>query len=128
MACAQAFGLWPTDIKDVNISDSGSARTGASFLNNTGGKPSGPLEFVFFSFLIAAKTRAGEKLTVLIVAKSGTNRSITGVVPLSAAQAVPKKSFNKLARSSSLTSNVLPFLLRRAPMPLFEYILLLTNL
>jgi hypothetical protein len=69
MACSQAFGIWPTDMKDVNISESGSDRTDASFLNNRGGKLSGPQEFVFVSFFIAAKAQAGEKSTVLIDAE-----------------------------------------------------------
>ena len=49
------------DIKDENISDNGSARLPAKFLNSKGGKPSGPAAPLAFSFLITEYILPGVK-------------------------------------------------------------------
>jgi hypothetical protein len=54
MACDQAVGILPIDMKDLNISDSGVAKQPAKLLNNNGGKPSGPQLPPAFNFLIAS--------------------------------------------------------------------------
>jgi len=51
------------DIKDVNISNKGSARQPAKFLNNMGGKPPGPLAPLAFSILITEYILPGMKST-----------------------------------------------------------------
>jgi hypothetical protein len=90
MAWVQSRGTRPIDIRDVNKSDKGPAWTGASFLKRIGGKPSGPLDLVFFIFLMAAEILRGEKSILSMHSLPGKVRAMVGVVPLSSAHTEPK--------------------------------------
>ena len=85
-ACAHSLGMRPTDIRDSNISDKGVANAGASCLNKSGGKPSGPPDLLGFSYFIAASTLAGEKSTVSKDTLSCTTRLTGGILPSSMVQ------------------------------------------
>jgi hypothetical protein len=60
----QTSGTAATDRSCVKIADNGIAKQFFIRLNKTGGRPSGPLERLFFSFFIAVKTDASVKTTL----------------------------------------------------------------
>ena len=85
-----SVGILPTDIKELNIRESGKDRAALVFLSNVDGIPAMPPEVLFFSFLMTLLMFSTVKRALSRKTPGGTRSGRGGITLLSVVHTDPK--------------------------------------